>query len=154
MDAIRTRFGAELVAVDGGLDRDAMRALAFSDPSARLALQEIVHPLVGQEITRQTSLAEAAQATCIVFDIPLLTESTHWRQRLDKVLVVDCSETTQVARVRARDQLDDATIRRILQAQSSRVHRLRCADIVIHNDSIPLGELERQVAAIACRFGL
>ncbi len=154
MEAIRAKFGAEMIAADGGLDREAMRTLVFSNPSARLMLQEIVHPLVGQEISRQTQLAEAANAACIVFDIPLLTESAHWRQRLHQVLVVDCSEATQRQRVLARDKLDEATVNRIIRAQSSRVHRLRCADIVIHNESINLEELDVQVAMIARRFGL
>jgi dephospho-CoA kinase len=154
MDAIRAKFGAEMLAVDGSLDRDAMRALVFSDSSARAMLQEIVHPLVGQEIAAQTQTAEATNAPCIVFDIPLLTESTHWRQRLHQVLVVDCSEATQHERVQARDQLDTETVNRIISAQSSRTHRLRCADVVIHNDGIDMQELVAQVDAIAQRFGL
>lgn len=154
IEAIRTRFGAAMVTTDGGLDRNAMRTLAFSDPSARTALQEIVHPLVGKEIARQAELAEAAKAACIVFDIPLLTESVHWRQRLGQVLVIDCSEATQIARVQARDQLDETTIRGIIHAQSNRTHRLRCADIVIHNDDIEIDELSAHVAKITQRFGL
>ena len=152
--AIRAKFGANMITADEGLDRDAMRALVFSEPSARLQLQEIVHPLVGQEIAAQTQAAESANVPCIVFDIPLLTESAHWRQRLHQVLVVDCSEATQRQRVQARDQLDTATVDRIISAQSTRTHRLRCADIVIHNEGIDLEELEAQVTAIAQRFGL
>lgn len=154
MVSIRAKFGAKMVAPDGGLDRDAMRALVFSDPSARLFLQNIVHPLVGQEIAIQTQTAEAANASGIVFDIPLLTESAHWRGRLHQVLVVDCSEATQRARVQARDQLDEETVNRIINAQSTRIHRMRCADIVIHNDGINMEELSAQVASIAQRFGL
>lgn len=154
MEAIRTRFGAKMVAADGSLDRDAMRALVFSEPTARLQLQEIVHPLVAREIALQTQAAEAGNAPCIVFDIPLLTESAQWRQRLHQVLVVDCSETTQRTRVQARDKLDEATVNRIISAQSNRIHRLRCADIVIHNDGINMEELSVHVAAIARRFGL
>ena len=154
MDAIHDKFGAKMVAADGSLDRDAMRALVFSDPTARILLQEIVHPLVGQEIAVQTQAAEASNARCIVFDIPLLTESVHWRQRLHQVLVVDCSEATQRQRVKARDQLDEETVNRIISAQSTRIHRLRCADTVIHNDGIDMDELSAQVYAIARRFGL
>lgn len=143
-----------MVAADGGLDRDAMRALVFSDPSARLLLQDIVHPLVGQEIAVQTQMAEAANAPCIVFDIPLLTESAHWRGRLHQVLVVDCSEATQRERVLARDKLDGNAVNRIISAQATRIHRLRCADTVIHNDGIDLEELNAQVKAIVRRFGL
>ena len=143
-----------MVAADGGLDRNAMRALVFSEPSARLQLQEIVHPLVAQEIAAQTQTAEAANAPCIVFDIPLLTESAHWRQRLHQVLVVDCSEATQRARVQARDKLDSETVERIMGAQSNRIHRLRCADIVIHNDGISIEALSAEVEAIAQKFGL
>lgn len=154
MDAIRNRFGAAMVAADGSMDRNAMRAAAFSEPSVRIALQDIIHPLVRQEMERQTRLAESAGAACIVFDIPLLTESPQWRQRLQQVLVVDCSEETQRLRVQARDKLDDTTVSRIIQAQSPRTHRLRCADFVIHNDGISLQELGAQVEWVALEFGL
>ena len=154
IEAIRAKFGASMVSTDGSLDRDAMRALVFADPSARLQLQEIVHPLVGQEIAVQTEAAEATHASCIVFDIPLLTESADWRRRLHQVLVVDCSAATQRARVQARDQLDTATVDRIISAQSTRIHRLQCADLVVHNDGIDMDELDAKVAAIAQWFGL
>ena len=152
--AIQATFGAKMIAADGGLDRNAMRALVFSQPSARLQLQDIVHPLVGSEIAAQAQAAEAANARCIVFDIPLLTESAHWRQRLHQVLVVDCTEATQRSRVQARDNLDQETVERIMGAQSTRIHRLRCADVVIHNDGISIEVLSAEVEAIAQRFGL
>jgi dephospho-CoA kinase len=154
MESIRAKFGAKMVAADGGLDRNAMRALAFSDPTARRMLQGIVHPLVGLEIAVQAQAAERANASCIVFDIPLLTESVHWRGRLHRVLVIDCSEATQRARVLARDRLNEQSVHQIISAQSTRVYRLRCADIVIHNDGIGMEELSAQVAAITQSFEL
>ena len=154
MPAIQQRFGQGVIAADGGLDRNAMRQLAFSDTSARIALQDIVHPLVGLEIARQAKAAQNAHARCIVYDIPLLTEGRHWRGQLQQVLVIDCSEATQIARVQARDGLTPDAVRGIIAAQSPRAYRLACADAVICNDGIDLHVLGLQVQALAHRFGL
>jgi dephospho-CoA kinase len=96
MPAIAAAFGARAVAADGSLDREHMRQLAFTDDQARARLEAILHPLIGQEALRQASLAAGRP---VVFDVPLLAESAHWRQRVDCVLVVDCDEATQVQRV-------------------------------------------------------
>ena len=154
MPAIRQRFGDAVIAADGGLDRAAMRQLAFSDSTARIALQDIVHPLVGLEIARQAQAAATADARCIVYDIPLLTEGRHWRARLQQVLVVDCSEATQIARVQARDGLPVETIQSIIASQSPRAYRLACADLVLCNEGVDLATLQQQVQAMAYRFGL
>ncbi len=151
MPAIAACFGPALVTPDGALDRDAMRALAFNDPAARHRLEAIVHPLVGAEALRQ---ADAAQAPCVVFDIPLLAESRYWRQRLDRVLVVDCTPDTQIRRVMARNGLAREVVEKIIQAQASRLTRLACADTVLWNDTDTPGPLQTAVAGLATSFGL
>ena len=103
MPAIAQAFGAEFVNAQGALDRERMRALAFSDPDAKKRLEAIIHPLVSQASHDQTTAAIANGHRCIVFDVPLLVESGRWRQQLDRVLVVDCSRETQIARVMARN---------------------------------------------------
>jgi dephospho-CoA kinase len=151
---IREAFGTEMIALDGALNRKAMRALVFNAPAARQKLEDIVHPLVSLEIQRNVQSAERAGVSCIVIDIPLLTESQHWRAKLDLVVIVDCTEKTQMARVALRDQLDLATISRVMQAQSTRLHRVHCADIVLYNDGVPLEILEGNVKKLARQFGL
>lgn len=154
IDAIRQTFGPAFITTDGALDRDRMRALAFSDPTARRRLEQIVHPLVGLETRRQTEAALAAGYRCIVFDIPLLVESAHWRARLDQVLVVDCRPETQIERVMQRNRLRRDEVERILAQQVSRRQRLQAADHVICNEGLDLPELARLVRLLARRFGL
>ena len=154
IEAIRQVFGAELIGLDGALDREQMRTLAFSDASARQRLEQIIHPLVGQETQRQAEAAMRAGTRCIVFDIPLLVESQRWRARLDQVLVIDCSPETQITRVMLRSQLPRSEIERIMGQQADRVRRLRAADHVICNDGPDLAELASLVAGSARLFGL
>ena len=151
---IAQRFGADFIAPDGGLDRARMRAHAYADPSARRRLEEIIHPLVGQESTRQVEAALAGGARCLVFDIPLLVESGRWRNQVDRVLVVDCAEATQVARVVARSGLQPDEVRAIIAAQASRALRLAAADLVICNEGLPWEALRQEVAQVAKGFGL
>ena len=148
------QFGAAMITAEGALDRDRMRQLAFSDPAARQQLEAIVHPLVTQETLRQSAQTEAAGAVCIVFDVPLLVESRHWRQQLDRVLVVDCTEATQIARVMARNALPREGVEKIIASQASRVQRRAAADSCICNDGLPLEALEALVRQMAGSFGL
>ncbi len=143
--AIRERFGDALIDADGALHRERMRALAFADPFARATLESILHPLIG---VRSSALADAA-AGPIVFDIPLLVESSHWRARVDRVLVIDCSEATQIDRVTRRAGWDADAVRSVIATQATREHRRAAADAWIHNDAIGLDRLEAEVAELA-----
>ncbi len=151
---IAAAFGPTMIAPDGGLDRGRMRELAFTDQTARAQLEAIVHPFVGSEMDRSMQEAQNAGATCIVFDIPLLTESGRWRPQLHRILVVDCLESTQMARVVARDGLPAATVEKIMAAQATRLQRLAIADDVVFNEGIGLPELAVQVQQLAAKFGL
>jgi len=151
---IRQTFGDEFITPDNALDRDRMRALAYTDASARRRLEAIVHPLVSQETWQQAALADAAGHRCLVFDVPLLVESAHWRQKVSKILIVDCEPETQITRVMARSALDRAAIVAIMAAQASRQRRLQAADAVIFNDSISLATLKTHVHTLAPGFGL
>ena len=152
MDRIADQFGARFITPEGGLNRDAMRELVFADAGAKMQLEAIVHPLVGEETARQA--AQAASA-CIVFDVPLLVESGRWRQRVDQVLVVDCSEATQVSRVMARNGWTREAVERVMAGQASRDQRLAAADICIYNDApLSLAALAVMVRQLSQRFGL
>lgn len=152
--SLKTAFGATMLTSEGALDREQMRSLIYSDPSAKARLESIVHPLVGHSIATQAQEATVAGARCIVFDIPLLVESGHWRPALHRVLVIDCTEATQVARVMTRSGLTSAEIQRILASQASRTQRLGAADWVVFNDGITVGVLAQQVREIGVQFGL
>jgi dephospho-CoA kinase len=151
---IARAFGDGFIAPDGSLDRQRMRDRVFAHPEARARLEEIIHPLVSQAMQQQSAAALAAGSRCLVHDVPLLVESGRWRQTLDRVLVVDCSEDTQRRRVRDRNQWDDATITAVIASQSPRLKRLAAADIVLFNDGDSLEVLARQVDALTTWFGL
>ncbi|MEP6791089.1 MAG: dephospho-CoA kinase [Ramlibacter sp.] len=153
---ITERFGAHFITREGALDRVRMRehAYANADTQARQHLEDIIHPLVGAQSEREVQAALDAGAACIVFDIPLLVESGRWRQRLERVLVVDCTPATQLARVVARSGLAPDEVRRIIAAQAPREIRLAAADVVIWNEELTLGQLQAEVAQAGHLFGL
>ena len=145
MPRLQAEFGVQVVRPDGGLDRDQMRQLAFSDPSAKSRLESILHPMI-QQITRDQ--AAAAGERPVVFDIPLLTESGHWRGQVDRILVVDCTEETQCRRVMLRNGWPESQVRQVMAKQASRDQRRAIADAVIYNEALSLDELRAQVRMI------
>ena len=145
MTALAAEFGAAALTPDGGLDRAHMRALAFNDGGAKARLEAILHPLIGQEALRQ---AAGATARVVVFDVPLLTKSSHWRQRVARLLVVDCSTETQVTRVAQRPGWNEGAARAVVAVQASRAARRAIADAVIHNDGLSLSALRAEVQAL------
>jgi len=148
--ALRDAFGAAAIAPDGGLDRARMRALAFSDPQARQRLEAIVHPRV-RLLSNERAAALKASSPYIVFVVPLLVESGNWRERVRRVLVVDCSEAAQLARVCARPGMDAATAQAIMRTQATRQARLAAADDVLFNEA-PLAHVETRVAELHQRY--
>lgn len=131
MPALVAAFGPDCAAPDGAMDRARMRARVFADPAAKARLEAILHPLILAETLAQ---AGASPAPYVLIVVPLLVESGHWQQRVARVLVVDCPESTQVARVMARNGLPRATVEAIMATQATRAARLAVADDVIHND--------------------
>ena len=154
MSAIAATFGSDFVDASGALERDRMRQLVHTDSSARLRLEAIIHPLVGQETRRQAALLAELACPCIVFDVPLLVESPHWRRNLDLVLVIDCTAEEQISRVMARNQLSRAEVEKIIASQASRSLRLTAADCVIFNAGLSLEQLAAELQQISARFGL
>ena len=141
--AIVAAFGAGFIAADGSLDRPRMRLAAFEDASVRSRLEAILHPLIGIEVAREAGLAAAAPA--IVFDVPLLVESGHWRSRVDAVWVVDCDEALQVERVAVRPGWSEDAARAVIAQQATRAERRAAADAVIHNQGLSLAALAAEV---------
>ena len=151
---LRAAFGDAVIDAQGGLDRQRMRELAFSDAKAKAQLEAIVHPLVKAAIDGQAQSALDAGARVLVFDIPLLVESGRWRERVDGVLVIDCSEDTQIARVQARNGWPRAQILAVIQAQATRAQRQAAADWLILNEGLGLDAFAAAVAQLARQWGL
>ena len=150
MPAIRAAFGDGVVGPAGALDRAAMRAVAFSDPTARKRLEAILHPMIRAEGERLLSRCLRTAPYAILM-VPLLVESGDYRRRVDRVAVVDCAVETQVARVMSRNGLTRAEVERILAAQASRSERLAAADDVIDNDGA-LADLGPRVATLHAEY--
>ncbi|MFG3453998.1 dephospho-CoA kinase [Stutzerimonas stutzeri] len=130
LGAIADRFGETVLAADGSLNRSVLRELVFHDPEHRKWLEELLHPMIRQEIAEHLARATSPYAIMVS---PLLVESGQYRQ-VDRVLVVDVPEALQLERAARRDRCSEAQIQAILNAQISRDERLRHADDVLVND--------------------
>ncbi|USX26033.1 dephospho-CoA kinase [Oxalobacteraceae bacterium OTU3CINTB1] len=131
MPAIVAEFGPEFADATGALDRARMRQLVFADAGAKARLEAILHPRI-----RDGALAAGAAATgsYVIYAVPLLVESGTWRSRVARVLVIDCREEVQIARVMARNNLPEPQVLAIMAAQASRAQRLAAADDIIENN--------------------
>jgi dephospho-CoA kinase len=141
MPDILAEFGAQMADSRGAMDRAQMRELVFREPAAKRRLEAILHPMI-----RDATLAAAADATgsYVILAIPLLVESGAWKRRVNRVLVIDCPEEVQVARVMARNGLAEEQVRAIMATQVPRLERLAAADDVIDNGG-PIQALTPQV---------
>ena len=155
LPAIAQQFGDDLIDASGALNRARMRELVFANAQTRQQLEAILHPLIAQLSLQQYTAAVTAGCKLVVHDIPLLVESGHRQRELDAILVVDCRESTQVARVMARSGLTAQAVQSIIAAQASRQQRLAAADWVIYNDEgVTIEALNAYTDQIAAWFGL
>jgi dephospho-CoA kinase len=127
-------FGPAVLAADGGLDRRAMRARIFADAAARGRLEAILHPRVRAQLRGR---ALASHAPYVLLAIPLLAESAHAYDWLDRVLVVDVPRAVQLERLMQRDGMTADYAEQALAAQATRAQRLALADDVIDNSAAP-----------------
>jgi dephospho-CoA kinase len=148
LPAVRAQFGEALIAPDGAMDRARMRALVFADPQARRRLEALLHPMIRAEAERRIA---AASAPYVVLVVPLLVESGNYRQRVARVLVVDCPAALQIARVVARSGLAPAEVEAIIRSQAPREARLAAADDVIDNSG-DLAALHKQVEKLHAMY--
>ena len=130
MAKIGDTFGPAFIAPDGSLERSRMRQHVFRDAQARAKLEAILHPLIRDQVRARTA---AAQQPYVIVVVPLLLETGAYRELVQRVLVVDCSEAQQVERAMQRSGLEESDVRAILAAQLSRAERLERADDVIDN---------------------
>lgn len=148
MSGISAAFGPGVITADGALDRTAMRQLAFANPDARRQLEAILHPRIRQICDQRCIAASSPYALLVV---PLLVESGTYRQRCQRLVVVDCPEETQIARVMARNGMRREEVERIMTAQASRAERLAAADDVIDNSG-PAAALMPQIFALHDKY--
>jgi dephospho-CoA kinase len=146
--AVVAAFGPQSQRQDGTLDRDWLRDHAFSDPSFRATLEGLLHPIIRARIEAAITAWRGPYGLLVV---PLLLERGGLRERVDRVLVVDCPEDEQVRRVVARNRLSPETVRRIMATQLSRAERLAQADDVIDNGG-ELAALEAAVVRLDARY--
>lgn len=145
---IRAVFGDAVMQADGTLDRAVLRRRVFADSAARRQLEAILHPRIRQAVERTLATLTAPYVLVV---IPLLVETGGYRDLLDRVLVVDCPEDVQIARVMARSGLTRDEVRAVLAAQAGRAERLAVADDVIVNIASPEA-LRAEVATLHRRY--
>ena len=149
MRDIADAFGASVLRSDGSLDRAAMRQLCFSDPTARKRLESILHPMIRSESAARCERADYAPYVLLV--VPLLIESGAYRERINRLLVVDCDEEQQVSRVMERSGLTAREVRDIMATQASRAERLAAADDIVTNGA-SRDELQAQILTLHQRY--
>ena len=152
MAAIRASFGEDFTTSDGALNRARMRSLVFSDAAAKQRLEKILHPLILEQA--QAQLRQLQTQPYLILVVPLLPDSPAFLQLVQRVLVVDCDEHTQIARVIERGRMTAAEVRAAIAQQTPRSERLLMADDVIHNQAglDSLASLATQVAVLHLRY--
>lgn len=151
IEQIRAAFGDDVVKPDGSMDRDKMRELVFRDNSAKMRLESILHPLILEQTKQQATQPNVAPYTLVV--VPLLFEGGRYADWLDRVIAVDCTEQTQIARTVQRSSLNESAVRAIIARQIGRTERTRLADDILHNDG-SLDELKTQVVGMHRRLSV
>jgi dephospho-CoA kinase len=141
MAEVRRLFGDEMVDAAGAMDRKRMRELVFADAEKKRRLEALLHPMIRAESERRIA---AARGPYVVHVVPLLMESPGYRERVGRVLVVDCPEALQISRVRQRSGLPEEQVRSIIASQIQRERRLAAADDVIDNSG-SIAAMQQQV---------
>jgi dephospho-CoA kinase len=151
---IAALFGEAYITPEGALNRPAMRALVFNDAAARAKLNALIHPAIYDVAVKQLQANQLLLTKNIpyqILDIPLLVETPRYLPHINRVLVIDCSETTQIERVKQRSQLAEDEIKKIIAAQTPRHQLLKLADDVIENDK-NVTELRKKIKAIHQKY--
>lgn len=151
MPDILAAFGDKMLTKDGALDRAAMRTHVFAHPEERKRLEAIIHPLIREAVEKKIQAAALQHPLYLVLVVPLLIESDSYRERVHRIAVVDCPESTQIQRVMQRNGLSRSEVEDILHAQAKREQRLAAADDLIQNDG-EISALAPQVALLHQKY--
>jgi dephospho-CoA kinase len=144
LKAIAHHFGNDYLLADGQLNRALLRSRIFSNEADKQWLNNLLHPLIRNNIVEQTK--EAKSEYCILV-APLLIEN-NLLELVDRVLIVDVSETTQISRTLLRDNSSEQEIKAIIASQTNRTARVNAADDIINNDNSPLSEIKTAVMSL------
>jgi dephospho-CoA kinase len=151
MAPLHAHFGSAIFTAQGAIDRALLRQQVFNHPQIKANLEAILHPLIAQECERLAH--QAPKNMPIVFDVPLLIETPGWTQRVDRIVVVDCSPELQIKRVMQRSAGWSRTaVLAVMTQQASRPMRRAAADEIIDNENITLEQLQTQVQAMWLRW--
>ena len=134
---IEANFGKQYITPEGALNRAAMRTLIFNDNNARAQLNALMHPAIYDAALIQLQANQiriSKSAPYQILAIPLLFESSRYAAHINRILLIDCDEATQIARVKQRSQLPESEILQIIKAQTPRKKRLKLADDIIENN--------------------
>ncbi|MGI2191934.1 dephospho-CoA kinase [Shewanella baltica] len=147
LEAIVTHFGAEILTPEGELDRAKLRQRIFSHPEERECLNQLLHPMIRQEMLAQV---EKATSAYVIMVVPLLFENGLDRL-VNRTLVVDISPELQINRTVKRDNVDASQVNNIISSQCSRSEKLARADDIIDNQG-EISTLKREVLALHQRY--
>lgn len=148
ISAIENAFGSGFILPSGAMDRKKMRQHVFSQPEEKKRLEAILHPLIRE---KTEAAAKESSGIYTIFVVPLLIESGSWKQRVSRVLVIDCSEQTQLQRVMNRNSMTQEQVLAIMQTQASRAQRLNAADDVIVSEG-SLDEIKLEVMRLHDKY--
>lgn len=141
---ICAEFGDAICAPDGSLERRAMRRRIFANPGLRRQLEQLLHPAIADAMEEEIAALQTA-SPYVLLVIPLLFEA-GWENRVDRIVVVDCSPQVQLERLRRRDRITEELAEQMLASQVSREKRLAAADFVLHNSvDTSIAMLQKQV---------
>ena len=146
---IISSFGSSVLDENGLIDRKKMRKIIFDDVSKKEMLEKIIHPKVREEMF---NLASQSNDHYLIVSVPLLVE-TGMNEMMDRTLVVDCSEETQIERLMHRDKITLGEAKSILKNQTNRSTRLKAADdLIVNEKNVTLNELEKEVLELNKRY--
>jgi len=147
---LKAWFGESAFTESGQLDRGKLRQIAFTQPNILERLEQLFHPLVRVAIQRQIKILAEENHKYIIVVIPLLIEA-GMQDLVDRILVIDTTQTKQLERVTKRDDADFSSIKRILAKQINQQERLSYADDIIENND-DITSLKQQVEKLDQRY--
>jgi dephospho-CoA kinase len=148
MPSIQNEFGTGFITSNGAMDRQKMRDYVFKDPAAKQRLETILHPQI-RKVCEEA--AQTAQGPYLMFVVPLLIESGSWKQRVQRILVIDCDEETQISRVIQRNHFSREQVLEIMRTQVTRETRLQHADDIISSQQ-DLSHVKQQVEQLHQKY--
>lgn len=148
LKAIANHFGNDYLLADGQLNRTLLRSRIFSNETDKTWLNNLLHPLIRFNIVNQT---KGSKSTYCILVAPLLIEN-DLLQLIDRVLIVDVSETTQISRTLQRDCSSEQEVKAIIASQTSRESRLKVADDIINNDDSSLSDIKTAVLSLDKKY--